>query len=45
MKGKTFILFVGILLLLFTLILFNELFSNGWFDLFLKGGFKAVHGD
>jgi len=45
MKGKTLILYIGLFLLFFTGLLFYSLFLDGWFDIFIKGGFRALYGD
>jgi len=45
MKGKNFILSMGIFFIIFTLILFYALYLGGWFNIFLEGGFKGLYGD
>tara|TARA_B100000945_G_scaffold230847_1_gene187256 strand:+ start:311 stop:448 length:138 start_codon:yes stop_codon:yes gene_type:complete len=45
MKGKTLISLIGVFFIFFTGFLFYALFSGGWFDLFLNGGFEALYGD
>ena len=45
MKGKIIISSIGIFLIFFAGLLFFALFSEGWFDIFFKGGFKALYGD
>ena len=45
MKGKIIITGIGFFLIFFTGLLFFALFAAGWFDIFIKGGFKALYGD
>jgi len=45
MKGKIIISSIGIFLIFFAGLLFFALFSEGWFDIFIKGGFKALYGE
>tara|TARA_Y100000992_G_C21142073_1_gene431871 strand:- start:285 stop:422 length:138 start_codon:yes stop_codon:yes gene_type:complete len=43
MNGKKFIILLSIILLCFAGILFSAMYLNGWFDIFLDGGFKALY--
>ena len=45
MKGKIIISGIGVFLIIFAGLLFFALFSEGWFDIFIKGGFKALYGN
>tara|TARA_B100000700_G_scaffold143118_1_gene159075 strand:+ start:343 stop:480 length:138 start_codon:yes stop_codon:yes gene_type:complete len=45
MNGKIIISGIGFLLIFFAGLLFFALFSEGWFDIFIQGGFKALYGD
>jgi len=45
MDGKKFIIGLFIFFIVFSLLLFFTLYYNGWFDIFMKGGFKELYGD
>jgi len=45
MKGKNFIIYLGLFLSLFTIFLFLFLYQNGWFDIFIESGFKGLYGE
>tara|TARA_Y100000591_G_scaffold262653_1_gene235617 strand:- start:165 stop:332 length:168 start_codon:yes stop_codon:yes gene_type:complete len=44
MNGKKFIAILFSFFLIFALVLFYNLFTDGWFDTFMNGGFKALYG-
>jgi len=44
MNGKKFILYLFLFFLGFALLIFFSLYNGGWFDTFLKGGFKELYG-
>ena len=44
MSGKKFIAILFSFFLIFALVLFYKLFTDGWFETFINGGFKALYG-
>ena len=44
MNGKKFLAILFSFFLIFALVLFYNLFTDGWFDTFMNGGFKALYG-
>ena len=44
MNGKKFLAILFSFFLIFALVLFYNLFTDGWFDTFINGGFKALYG-
>jgi len=44
MNGKKFIAYLFFFFLIFALVLFYKLFTDGWFETFINGGFKALYG-
>ncbi len=44
MNGKKFIAILFSFFLIFALVLFYNLFTDGWFETFINGGFKALYG-
>ncbi len=44
MNGKKFIAILFSFFLIFALVLFYKLFTDGWFETFINGGFKALYG-
>jgi hypothetical protein len=45
MSGKKFLIFLISLLLLFAISLYLYMYVGGWFDIFLKAGFKGLYGE
>jgi len=45
MNGKKFIGYLFLFFLIFAMGLFITLFNDGWFDIFIDGGFKALYGN
>ena len=44
MNGKKFLAILFLFFLIFATVLFYYLFTDGWFDKFINGGFKALYG-
>ena len=45
MNGKKFISYLFLFFFVFSALIFISLYSGGWFDTFIQGGFKALYGD
>jgi len=45
MNGKKFIVYLFLFFFLFFGVLSYYLYTDGWFDTFIEGGFKALYGD
>jgi len=44
MNGKKFIAILFSFFLIFAIVLFYYLFTDGWFETFINGGFEALYG-
>ena len=44
MNGKKFIAILFSFFLIFAIVLFYFLFTDGWFETFINGGFEALYG-
>ena len=44
MNGKKFLAILFSFFFIFAAVLFYNLFTDGWFDTFINGGFKALYG-